>query len=238
MRRSVCVSLLVVLALGLATSAALARTGARGARSFNEEFAGGKLQPGWSWYHRNPKTSSLTKHPDFLHLEGSHEIAANCTGVENFLLRKSPAGDFEITTAVQIRPKVNYQEAGLIVFNDADNYMKLDVVFNSMDVVFNSNLWGPTTGVELLREQSAVFNPTPWPNSKWKWGKTAYLRISRVENSYSGYYSSNGTGWHPVGELEAGNLSHLRIGLFAMSGCGDTTQFPPVSADFDFFRIT
>ena len=224
------VLVLVVLVLGLATSAAIAKTVSHRAKAFSEEFTGGKLQPGWSWYHRNPKTSSLTKHPGFLHLEGSHEIAAACTGVENFLLRKAPAGDFEVTTSVQIRPKVNYQQAGLIVFNDADNYMKFDVVFNS-------SLWGPATGVELLREQKAAFNPNPWPNTKWKWDKIAFLRIARVEGSCAGYYSANGKSWHPIGELEAGNLIHPRIGLFSLSGCGDTTQFPPVSADFDFFRI-
>jgi len=60
----------------------------------------------------------------------------------------------------------------------------------------------------------------------------AYLRLRREGNTYTGYYSEDGTNWTVIGQ-HTNNLTSLRVGLIAAQATQDE-----ITADFDYFTIT
>ena len=60
----------------------------------------------------------------------------------------------------------------------------------------------------------------------------AYLRLRREGNTYTGYYSEDGTNWTVIGQ-HTSPLNPLRVGLFAAQAISAET-----TADFEYFTIT
>ena len=61
-------------------------------------------------------------------------------------------------------------------------------------------------------------------------GSVIYLRLRRIGNTYTGYYSEDGENWLTLGE-HTQEFSQVRVGLMA-------AQAPqPIPATFDFFTM-
>ena len=48
----------------------------------------------------------------------------------NLVLQAAPTGAWEMTTKVTLPVTANYQQAGLLVYGDDDNYAKVDLLYN------------------------------------------------------------------------------------------------------------
>ena len=162
---------------------------------------------------------SLAARPGYLRIvtqAGDLWTAAN--NARNLLLRAAPAGDFEISTRVEIKPAQNYQQADLIVWADDDNYVKLGRSYaNSGLVEFDAEIGG------VFQSQGAALALD-----------AVTLKIVRAGTTFAGYLSADGQTWLPVGQYTGGNWPTLRIGLGAWNG---STTVPDVPADFDWFCL-
>jgi hypothetical protein len=197
---------------------------------YDDEFNGPSLNARWSWYGEDSDRWSLTASPGNLRLVGTNaDMWKSCNNPKNLLLQQAPTGDFEVQTKLVIAPTVNYQQGGLLVFQDLDNYLKLDVV------------WNTTTqgglSVEYIFEQGGVpINEPNWPWISIHPSRVYFLKLAKSGDVYSGYFSLDGELWTQVGSWTTSVFISPKIGLFSLANnCSGNT--PDISVDFDFFRV-
>lgn len=178
----------------------------------------GALSSGWSWVREDPSHWNLTDVPGKLRIisqAGSLYIDYNST--KNILLRDTPAGDFSLTTKVDFAPSEFLQSAGLVVYQDDDNYIHLSRAYDSkQEIEFRID-----TTSQPFSQATLDYTPT-----------TTYLRIDRDGSRYFAYYSDDGVNWRSAGSATL-NFNHPKIGL-AISGGPSTLATP---ADFDYFNL-
>jgi serine/threonine protein kinase len=149
-----------------------------------------------------------------------------------------PSGqDFQLTTRLLgFKPAADSHQAGLICYNDEDNWLKLVYAWNSFVGVRFFNV-GTETGAHPINVR---FLPNPV-------GEQVWLRIIKRGNRYTFYTSPDGDTFLPMAPMVWdiagvyqvnvvwGDGSVRRVGLFANSGSGPTA--PEIDASFDFFEV-
>ena len=154
----------------------------------------------------------------------------------------APAGDYMVEARVHLplpasATNYNYAQAGLVIYGDDDNYVKLTHV-----------AIGVTRQTEFGKEVGGRYgNGVGGPPSDW-----TYLRIVRRvypnaidpagvdEELYTAYTTSQSdASGQPINWLRAGTWTHAlgassRIGLVAMSNGSGT----PFTANFDYVRVS
>jgi len=187
---------------------------------FRDDF-GGPLDADWSWIREEEDQWSLTKRSGFLRL-----VILPAGYTRNLLLREAPEGRFEISTRVQFTPTDNFQSAGLHIYEDEDNFIRLSRAFCHLEAL-------PGVCVDNgIYFDNIISGEAITPNVMLKVGKQyeAYLKIVRDGSTYTGYYSDDGETWVLVGQHIA-NLKTIRVGLVAS---GSSYR---INADFDYFTI-
>jgi beta-xylosidase len=204
-------------------------------RGFSDDFASDVINPNWRWVNENPSKWSLTEVPGSLRIIGeTGEMAVGCNNAQNVLLQSPSSTNFELITKLSIDPKTNFQQGGLVVFStvngqiDMDNYVKLNVLYNS-------EMYGQSS--ELLPEESGQYRGS-WPYIAAPQSQPAYLKIVKVGTDYTGYYSSNGVDWSRVGSVRVTTISQPLVGLYASASIASrsdcVTPLPDIVVDFDY----
>lgn len=168
----------------LAASTLLAAPNASATSPYDDEFNSSTLDPKWTWIRETPTHWSLTANPGYLRIVTQRKDIFEATNTAPVLLQTSPAGDFEISTKLTMSPTVNYQQAGLVIYGDDDNYVRLT--------------YGYWDGLrfEFGKEINAVMN-SHWAGAPT--GNTFYLKIVKLGNNYIGYYSQDNSSWVKIG---------------------------------------
>jgi regulation of enolase protein 1 (concanavalin A-like superfamily) len=135
--------------------------------------------------------------------------------------------DFVVTTCVhQFMPIAVFQQAGLLLYGDDDNYVKWCVQFNR------------GTGVgqvfSLLSETDAVseFRHYPVPNT----AVDVWLRLTKNGRTYAAAASLDGKEFDVLEQREWGSEGPRKIGLIAKNG-GGLEVAPEMDASFEFFEL-
>jgi hypothetical protein len=134
----------------------------------------------------------------------------------NLVLQRAPAGSWTIETTVRVPLRSGSQQAGLLVYRDDGNYVKL--------------VAAAATGgrVQLRLATRTVLAARPRDD-------TYRLRLTRSGSRYAGFWSLNGASWTRLGSVVNGKLATgAAYGLFAL-GPGRTGA-PPYAA-FAAFRV-
>ena len=195
-----------------------------GPNYYNDEFEIDTLNSAWSWVRGDSSNWGFggpLNRRGFGYLGigtqtgdlGSHNNA------ENLLLRYPPSGDYEISTVVDFwEPNSkNYQQGGLLIYQDDDNYIKLTSIYRDG---YKLELQAEVNGT--IVQQAAIPSALSTP-----------LKIIRVGNSYSGFYSVDGITWRGLGQSVIVDWADPRVGLMAFSEL-DVQQ---IGAYFDWFRV-
>ncbi|MEV7809091.1 ThuA domain-containing protein, partial [Microbispora sp. NPDC088329] len=156
------------------------------------------------------------------------------TGPKNFILQKAPNGDWTLETKVDGSAlSEQYQQGGLIVYGDDDNYVKFDFL--------TTNAAGSTVArtIELRSEVGGtVQNPQPQVNNLTTgvW----WLRLKKVGDSFTGSYSSDGTTWTdlatngtPAVVKNSAVADASKIGVYTIG----TNQGASKTVKFDYFKL-
>lgn len=200
----------------LATSVGFSAYAATTTVEWEDEFDAATLNERWFWLTED-QPWSLTDRPGYL------RITIQPSGLTNHLVQLAPPGDFEIETKLSFTPTVNFQFAGLYVYEDGDNFMAFGRAYCSF-CSGNAIYFDFIENGEFDQDNLAtVFDPP---------GDT-YLKIVREGTAYSGYISANGTDWTLVGTKNSA-LKHGYIGLLAVN---QFDEGPSASADFDYFKL-
>jgi regulation of enolase protein 1 (concanavalin A-like superfamily) len=172
----------------------------------------------WSWVRGDPTHWSLTDRPGYLRITIQHgDLYGRWNDNENMLLRTAPTGDFEVVTCVTINPTLNYQQAGLVVYQDDDNHFRLTRAYHNGGIV------------QFLKEVGASATSDQVDCNL----TTTYLKVVKQGSTYTGYWSADGSNWRQVNQYTDVHFTNLKVGLAAFHAAGNA-QIP---ADFDFICV-
>ncbi|MFQ5857792.1 MAG: hypothetical protein ACE5LU_19480, partial [Anaerolineae bacterium] len=175
---------------------------------FYDGFKSPPLDSGWTWI--NEDRWSLTERPGYLRVYTDHT-----EDDPTYLLREAPDGIGAIWSHLEVEPAVNFQLAGVTVYQDDDNYLRLvrALTFGQHAIfVLKQN---DEIQVELAEVDADLRE----------------LRIEKQGNTYIGYYRSDAD-LVEVGRFEDVNFSSPQVGLVTTAGESGAS---PV--DFDDFCL-
>ncbi|MQW74974.1 DUF1349 domain-containing protein [Nocardioides sp. dk4132] len=149
----------------------------------------------------------------------------------NIVLQDLPSGAFEVTTKVTLPATRAYQQAGLVVYGNDDNYLKLVYSGRSNEPNKANNV------IQMAKEVNASATETNSANLGADFPDTVWLRLSSTDgNVVSGSYSSDGETWTDVASTrDLTGITAPKVGLLAL---GSQTASTGISASFDHFTLT
>ncbi len=195
----------------------------------SDEFDGVALGPQWSWVRApDPATFRMTgsafewdtQFGDLFVDRNDASVLHEAAPAVNYLL--------EVKVALDVPAEgccFNHSQAGLVIYRDDDNYIKLVHVpiWNTRQIEFAKEVGPVPAG--FPRYGNGVVGPP----GDWKW-----LRIARRQQGtselYTAYSSRDGVNWARGGAWTHNLSSVARIGLVSQSGAGFT-------AGFDYVRV-
>ncbi len=196
---------------------------------FSDEFNAATLSTQWSWVRQPAVGTYGVENGTFRFDTQAADLYVDSNNA-SVLLEAAPKQDYLVEARVKLNlpPEgccQNYVQAGLVIYKDDDNFIKLAHV----------SIW-ETRQTEYAKELSPV------PNSYPRYGNTVvgapdewtYLRIVRhsqgKEERYTAYTSRNGITWVHGGTWTHQLGDQAKIGLVSMGGSGFT-------ANFDYVRV-
>ncbi|WP_194244220.1 alpha-L-arabinofuranosidase C-terminal domain-containing protein [Nonomuraea phyllanthi] len=183
-----------------------------------DQFDGTTL--GQDWTVLSPDDSRWSVSGGALHLDtlpGDTYQGAN--SARNIFLLDVPAGDFEVVTEVSAPVALDFQDAGLVAWQDWDNYVRagLSHVGSAGGVVIE-------TGTEVGAAYTAAFAPRPGSA-----GET--LKLARTGDEFVSSYW-DGSAWVEAARTSA-RIDVKQVGLFGLSAQNGTS----VRADFGYLAV-
>ena len=191
-----------------------------------DEFDG-KLTLNWEPVRPDPTHVSLTKNPGKLTITTQRGGIWQGVGptAKNFHLIRNPlvgGGDFVLTTCIEsFKPTLNWQQAGLLVYDDDDNYLKCEMEWCDTTVLF-AFLRETDGTVVSEKDLSGIEHDRIW------------LRLTKRGKSYERAYSTDGKKFLSAGKGDWGNRKPQWIGIFAKNGPNVSDG---IDAVFDFFEF-
>lgn len=195
----------------------------------------GKLGLNWQPIRHDPSHVSLTKHPGKLTITTQRgtiheaEKARNEPQAKNLFVIDNPLGkdvDFVMTTCItSFTPQQAYQQAGLLVYDDDDNYLKWSYEYNwrkgegqTFHVVAETN-----AKAEHIQVDSESGLERYW------------LRLTKRGNRYEFASSKDGKAYSVYGQVKWGEGAPKKLGLIAKNGGPQGVK--EMDVPFDFFEL-
>jgi regulation of enolase protein 1 (concanavalin A-like superfamily) len=195
----------------------------------------GELRLNWKPVRPDPTHVSLTKHRGKLTITTQRgtihgdEKAAGEPSAKNLFLIDNPLSkdaDFVMTTCISsFTPAVSYQQAGLLCYDDDDNYAKFTYEYD----------WSKGEGQRLILVLETAAKPEHFPAEATSDLKRVWLRLTKRGKSYEYATSTDGKSFTAHGAQEWGDGAPKKLGLVAKNGGPDGV--PEVDACFDFFEL-
>ena len=194
----------------------------------SDEFNGTDVGPQWTWIRQNPANEqvsggSLQITPETGDLAGTTNTARN-------ILVQPALGNWTIDSKLTFSspPHANTQQAGIIAYQDDDNYLKLDWEFSSGAARLSETTEDSLSGSPVTQVLTTI------PTTGLLTGDTLWLRMVKDGPRYTTYYSTDGMTFVPIHEVGA-SLANAQAGLFAFNGAGTTAD---LQVAFDYFHIS
>jgi hypothetical protein len=185
---------------------------------FRDDFENA-LQPGWTWENQNDQRWSITKDGK-LQIIGESDNLLHDGWQSNLLWATLPAGDFNVDVHLIADPKVNFQQAAIFLFEDADNY-----------VTINRGFCAPCGGSGIYMDYKISKD---WGNYHKIIKETdVYLRLQSKEHVISGYYAIEPGKWIRLGRFGK-YFEFKKVGL-GVSNVGNESF--DLIGQYDWFEI-
>src|SRR5690554_2092849 len=217
--------------------------------SVGDEFDQSELKEQWQWLRENKTNHKLDAQSGVLTITTEPgDISEDSNNAHNLLLQ-SANNDWTIETRlVASRTPSQPENAGLVAYQDDDNFVKL--MFRA--VIKTSRQRGVQPGtVDLLFEENGIAKSIASIDLKEEvvGANQLYLRLRKKGSTYTAFYSTDGENFEQLGASDI-LLKDIRAGLIACDGIitqsmtstfwfdSDTTKpDSPFDVSFDYFRI-
>ena len=198
---------------------------------FFDDF-NGALQPGWTWVDEDPFRWSFIESAgqNWLQITAGDASFFKEGYQVNMLARDLPEGEFAITAHLVANPTENFQQAHIFIFEDAKNYILLNIGFCNLCPVdggfgfFMENFYGGARidqAYSLPRQAGAT---------------DVYLRLVNQNGMLTGYYATSPDDWQRAGRF--GNyFDFTKVGLGA-TNANPEGVLNDLMARFDWFEIS
>jgi arabinan endo-1,5-alpha-L-arabinosidase len=190
----------------------------------SDEFNGGALSAQWNWV-RQPASGTYSISTGTFNFDTQAADLYVDSDNASVLIEAAPSDNYIVETKIRLNLPAegccfNYVQAGLVIYGDDDNFVKLVPV----------SIW-ETRQTEFAKELAAVpagypryGNTVVGPPAEW-----TYLRIVRRSNTageqYTAYTSLDGIKWVRGGTWTHHLGPNAHIGLVSMGGSGFTANF-------------
>lgn len=191
--------------------------------SNSDDFSSGTLDPVWNIQGPAGISHSLDSDASDAWLElvtpdGDYDVYNTNNGAR--AMQVTADTDFQVETRFLTTPTEKYQLQGVLVEQDADNWLRFDTYSNGKKLF----AYGAFTvdGVTTMAFRVRV------PG-----GEAPYLRVTRDGDDWTLEYSTNGTNWSTAGSFTHA-LTVSATGVFA----GNTGNATGYTAQVDYFENT
>lgn len=222
-RTTAAVAALSLLGGGIAVvaTAATPAAAADGPVTWTDGFDGSSLDDRWEVV--NPDPSSLAVSGGALRITGqAGDTWQTNNSARNVVMVDVPAGDFTATADVSAAVAKVYQGAGLMAWQDMDNYVRAGLTYVG-------SLSPSAVAVETDREQAGTFSAVAFADRPAS--SAERLRLQRVGDTVTTSYF-DGSAWVTAATTTV-TFDMTQVGLYAL-GAQDGT---PIPAAFDSFTI-
>lgn len=184
----------------------------------NDEFNSTTLGTQWSFVRPYANNWSLSANPGYMRIIGTATDLGGVGGsAQNILLQTAKPGDWRIVTKVDGKPTAAWQQCGLIVYQDDDNYFKLVRHYGT----------GYGNVFQFVREVDGTTMNDKVPDNIAS--TISYLMIEKIGDTYKGYFSADGITYTQVWSTQTASFNNIKVGLINLAGKG-------LISDFDYFR--
>ncbi|MEO6849634.1 MAG: glycoside hydrolase family 3 C-terminal domain-containing protein, partial [Mucilaginibacter sp.] len=228
-----------------------------GTAAVGDDFNNAVLDKQWNWVRENPANWSLSKKSGALVITSAKgDIVDTTNNAENILLQSANT-DWVIETKITCsrKPSGFSQNAGLLSYQDDDNFVKLVYTSSTGRRVFGS--FGTTSpgeqpgSVELIIENGGKLKSTTTllMNGIIKDDNTLILKLVKKGSLYTAYCSPDGVKFETVGSEDVA-LKNIKAGMIVCNGVTPARGFfpappqqttgteKPFEVAFDYFHIT
>ncbi|TDO48659.1 glucose/arabinose dehydrogenase [Kribbella sp. VKM Ac-2527] len=201
----------------------------------SDGFEGTSLDTGrWNAVVRGNQELSVAGGNLVLPLTATDIYGTGNTGTPNIVLQPLPAGAWQATTKLTLPARLAYQQAGLIVYGDDDNYAKM--------VLQGRSTGAPSADARIfqfIREEAGAPNEVAASNTASlgaAYPDTVWVRFTSDGANLRAAYSADGATFTDMPETkQLAGMTNPRIGVF---GLANRTEALPIAASFDYFSIT
>jgi len=133
-------------------------------------------------------------------------------------------GDFQIETRLKFYPMENHQGAGLLIWDDGDNYLRLERAYGGHG--------GGGSAIRFDLRKPGSYEPLVAPGEITTEAIIVELKIVRRGKAFSGYWREDENAeWREVGEFVSDYPDTLQVGLFA---CNTAEE---ITAEFNYIKL-
>ena len=199
-------------------------------RARGDEFNSAALAPQWNWVRQDPASESLTSTPGSLVITPAQGDLTGTNNTAKNILVQPALGNWTIESKLvfSAAPHANNQQAGIIAYQNDDNYLKLDWEFSSGAARLSETTEDSLSGAPVTQVLTTL------PTAGIVGGnQTVWLRMTKTGPRYTTYYSTDGTNFTALYTTGA-SLQNVNVGLFAFNGTGTTND---LSVAYDYFHV-
>ncbi len=139
-------------------------------------------------------------------------------------LLKTVSGDFEIETRVKFSPSQSYQGAGLLIFRNDNNYLRLERGFGGTG--------GGDSGIRFDKREDETYEPVAMQDKFPTEAREVELKFRRVGKDFTAFWREAGKSeWIEVGKVTNSYPEALQIGLIGVNTADKIT------AEFAYIRL-
>ncbi|MEU7696222.1 DUF1349 domain-containing protein [Microbispora sp. SCL1-1] len=198
----------------------------------SDDFLGNQLD--------RDRWSVIRENQDLKVADGSLIIPTSATDIyqttnntPNIVVQPAPSGAWTATAKLTLVATSAYQQAGLVIYGDDDNYAKMVLQARSTSGSNHANRI-----FQFIREENGAPNEVSASNTATlgdTYPDTVYVRFVSDGTNITAHYSSDGTTFTAMPETKSlAGINNPRIGLISLAGA----NHPVVNAAFDWFQIT
>lgn len=137
---------------------------------------------------------------------------------------KPVKGDFEVETRVKFSPSQDYQGAGILIFRNDNNYLRLERAFGGAG--------GGESGIRFDLREDEVYEPLATPDKFPSVASEVELKFRRVGKDFTAFWREAGkTEWIEVGKVTNSYPETVQIGLIGVSTADEIT------AEFSYIKL-
>lgn len=203
-------------------------TVASGTQLFADEFNSAALNSKWMWQDRwEDAQYDLQVRAGFIRITAptGNDLWVTTNFDAPFLVQPVD-GNFIIETAVEFAPTEDFQGAGILVYQDDDNLIRVERCFGGTG--------GSASGIHFSVIRDGAAEVITGNDSVMTDATKVELRVQRIGNQFTAWWREPGKTWQSLGSTPVPMATTVQVGIAVLAEWGVSDSV----ADFDYVRIS